>query len=263
MARARSHHVHNPLPLLAGVGLRYTEGRKNRTQDTSAQGQVPPPLAPLDHSPVPPTARTTPTRSRHTMSDNSTPERPDSAPAPNPEPASSPPLPSTPPSTPPDPQAFQAPRPMIDRRPGPRRRTLVLAVIAAVVVAFLAGGGVTWWVLGEEDDDVRDHVEVSGGELVADDSDDAYCDDDDIYSYNDCDTDPDETYEFSYRITNQGTGPPTTPSSSTPSTRKATSSARPTSARLTWPPAKPTPTRASSTSTAISRGKASCPTSRP
>lgn len=141
------------------------------------------------------------------MSDNSTPERPDSAPAPNPEPASSPPLPSTPPSAPPAPHAFQAPRPTVDRRPGSRRRTLVLAVIAAVVVAFLAGGGVTWWVLGEEDDDVRDHVEVSGGELVADDSDDAYCDDDDIYSYNDCDTDPDETYEFNYRITNKGDGP--------------------------------------------------------
>ncbi|MFE9937749.1 FxLYD domain-containing protein [Streptomyces hirsutus] len=96
---------------------------------------------------------------------------------------------------------------MTGRRPGSRRRLLVLAVIAAVVVAFLAGGGVTWWALGEENTDVRDHVEVSGGELVADDSDDAYCDDDDIYSYNDCDTDPDETYEFSYRVTNKGDGP--------------------------------------------------------
>ncbi|QEV09339.1 hypothetical protein CP972_30390 [Streptomyces prasinus] len=97
--------------------------------------------------------------------------------------------------------------PVAGRRPGPGRRTLVLAVIAAVVVAFLAGGGVAWWVLGEEDGDVRDHVELSGGELVADDSDDAYCDDDDIYSYNDCDTDTDETYEFGYRITNEGDGP--------------------------------------------------------
>ncbi|MEF9907681.1 hypothetical protein [Streptomyces sp. P9-A2] len=96
---------------------------------------------------------------------------------------------------------------MADRRPGPGRRTLVLAVIAAVVVAFLAGGGVMWWVLGEEDGDVRTHVEVSGGGLVAADSDDAYCDDDDLYSYNDCDTDTDETYEFSYRITNKGDGP--------------------------------------------------------
>ncbi|WP_331449234.1 hypothetical protein [Streptomyces prasinus] len=52
---------------------------------------------------------------------------------------------------------------MSGRRPGPGRRTLVLAVIAAVVVAFLAGGGVAWWVLGEEDGDVRDHVELSGG----------------------------------------------------------------------------------------------------
>ncbi|MGY0071010.1 FxLYD domain-containing protein [Streptomyces sp. QTS137] len=51
------------------------------------------------------------------------------------------------------------------------------------------------------------HVEVSGGELVADDSDDAYCDDDDIYSYNDCDADPDGTYEFTCRITNRGDGP--------------------------------------------------------
>ncbi|MFE9926958.1 hypothetical protein ACFYQA_37115 [Streptomyces sp. NPDC005774] len=95
---------------------------------------------------------------------------------------------------------------MADRRSGPGRRTLVLAVIAAVVVAFLAGGGVTWWVLGGEDGDVMDHVEVSDGKLVSDDSDSAYCDDDDLYSYNDCDTDVDETYEFSYRITNKGKG---------------------------------------------------------
>ncbi|MGJ3561788.1 hypothetical protein ACR6C2_40245 [Streptomyces sp. INA 01156] len=71
--------------------------------------------------------------------------------------------------------------------------------------------------------DPLEHVEISGGRLVVDDT--------DIYSYNDCDTDADETYTFTYEITNKGTGPPTTPSSSTPSTTTETSSARPTSVR--------------------------------
>ncbi|WP_055694913.1 hypothetical protein [Streptomyces prasinopilosus] len=141
------------------------------------------------------------------MSDRSTPEGPVPGPVPAPGPEPAPPPPSAPPQAPPAFQGFQDPVPVAGRRPGPGRRTLVLAVVVAFVVAFLAGGGVAWWVLGGEDGDVRDHVELSGGELVTDDSDDAYCDDDDIYSYNDCDTDDGKTYEFGYRITNEGDGP--------------------------------------------------------
>jgi len=132
------------------------------------------------------------------MSD-STSERPEAVPAP-PLPAGSPTAPPTP--VPPTPGA---------RRPGNRTR-----VIAAAVSVLLIGGGVAYWALSG-DGDPMDHVEVSGGKLVVDDSDsyddsdDEYCDDTDIYSFNDCDadddTEPESTYEFVYKITNKGDEP--------------------------------------------------------
>ncbi|MBU5945653.1 FxLYD domain-containing protein [Streptomyces griseoincarnatus] len=132
------------------------------------------------------------------MSD-STSERPEAVPAP-PLPAGSPTAAPTP--TPPVPGA---------RRPGKRTR-----VIAAAVAVLLMGGGVAYWALSG-DGDPMDHVEVSDGKLVVDDSDsyddsdDEYCDDTDIYSFNDCDTDddtePESTYEFVYKITNKGDEP--------------------------------------------------------
>ncbi|MEU6885378.1 FxLYD domain-containing protein [Streptomyces viridosporus] len=132
------------------------------------------------------------------MSD-STSERPEAVPAP-PLPAGSPTAVPTP--APPVPGA---------RRPGKRTR-----VIAAAVAVLLMGGSVAYWALSG-DGDPMDHVEVSGGKLVVDDSDsyddsdDEYCDDTDIYSFNDCDTDddtePESTYEFVYKITNKGDEP--------------------------------------------------------
>lgn len=112
----------------------------------------------------------------------STPERTDTTPTP--PPLTAPPVP-----------AMQT-----GRRTG--KRTLIVAAVAA---ALLAGGGVTWWALGD-DGDAMDHAEVSGGKLVVED-DSEYCDDTDIYSYNDCDSDTDEAYEFVYKITNEGDGP--------------------------------------------------------
>ncbi|MGW5089057.1 hypothetical protein [Streptomyces coelicoflavus] len=116
------------------------------------------------------------------MTDNP-PERPAVTPVP-------PPLPTAPP-----------PPTTTGRRPG--KRTLT---VAAAVAVLLVGGGVTWWALGDGDDAI-DHVEVSGGKLVVEDSDDEYCDDNDVYSFNDCDADTDETYEFVYKISNEGDGP--------------------------------------------------------
>ncbi|MGV9954478.1 FxLYD domain-containing protein [Streptomyces cellulosae] len=128
------------------------------------------------------------------MSD-STSERPEAVPAP-PLPAGSPTAAPTVPGA---------------RRPGKRTR-----VIAAAAAVLLMGGGVAYWALSG-DGDPMDHVEVSGGKLVVDDSDsyddsdDEYCDDTDIYSFNDCDTDddtePESTYEFVYKITNKGDEP--------------------------------------------------------
>ncbi|CAL9640881.1 hypothetical protein SUDANB176_06344 [Streptomyces sp. enrichment culture] len=132
------------------------------------------------------------------MSDSRS-ERPEAVPAP-PLPAGSPTAAPTP--TPPVPGA---------RRLGKRTR-----VIAAAAAVLLMGGGVAYWALSR-DGDPMDHVEVSGGKLVVDDSDsyddsdDEYCDDTDIYSFNDCDTDddtePESTYEFVYKITNKGDEP--------------------------------------------------------
>ncbi|WP_329139827.1 hypothetical protein [Streptomyces sp. NBC_00670] len=132
------------------------------------------------------------------MSD-STPERPEAAPAY--------PLPATPPGPVPP-----APGGGAGRR---RNRTRLVAATAAAVLAV--GGGVAYWALSG-DGDPMGHVEVSGGKLVTDDSDvdddsddDAYCDDTDIYTFNDCDTDddsePESTYEFVYKITNEGDEP--------------------------------------------------------
>ncbi|MFD6903676.1 hypothetical protein [Streptomyces sp. NPDC060077] len=130
---------------------------------------------------------------------DSTSESPEAVPAP-PLPSGSPTAPPTP--VPPTPGA---------RRPGNRTR-----VIAVAVAVLLIGGGVTYWALSG-DGDPMDHVEVSGGKLVVDDSDsyddsdDEYCDDTDIYSFNDCDadddTEPESTYEFVYKITNKGDEP--------------------------------------------------------
>jgi hypothetical protein len=131
------------------------------------------------------------------MSD-STPERPEVAPAP--------PLPATPPTlVPPTPGGGTS-------RRGNRTR-LVAAAAAAVLVV---GGGVTYWALSG-DGDPMNHVEVSGGKLVTDSDvdedsdDDAYCDDTDLYTIDDCDTDddaePESTYEFVYKITNEGDEP--------------------------------------------------------
>ncbi|MFD5448448.1 hypothetical protein ACWDTR_20645 [Streptomyces sp. NPDC003470] len=86
------------------------------------------------------------------MSD-STSERPEAVPAP-PLPAGSPTAPPTP--VPPTPGA---------RRPGNRARVIA----AAVSSVLLIGGGVAYWALSG-DGDPMDHVEVSGGKLVVDDS---------------------------------------------------------------------------------------------
>ncbi|MBJ6642709.1 FxLYD domain-containing protein [Streptomyces sp. BSE7-9] len=132
------------------------------------------------------------------MSD-STSERPEAVPAP--------PLPAV------SPTAAPTPAPPI---PGARRSGNRTRVIAAAVAVLLIGGGVTYWALSG-DGDPMDHVEVSGGKLVVDDSDsyddsdDKYCDDSDIYSFNDCDadddTEPESTFEFVYKITNKGDEP--------------------------------------------------------
>ncbi|MFB9388656.1 FxLYD domain-containing protein [Streptomyces coeruleoprunus] len=74
-------------------------------------------------------------------------------------------------------------------------------VMAAAVVVLAAGSGLAWWALG--DGDPLGHVELSGGKLVRD-SEDEDCDDTDDYTYNDCDED---TYEFLYKITNEGDEP--------------------------------------------------------
>lgn len=122
----------------------------------------------------------------------STPERPDTTP---------PPPPAAPPTAT---QAFATPAPATatGRRPAKR-----LLTVASVVALLLVGGGVAWWALADGEDPI-DHVEVSGGKLVTDDS-GAYedCDDTDDFTYNDCDTDTDETYEFVYKITNEGDEP--------------------------------------------------------
>ncbi|WP_159054057.1 MULTISPECIES: hypothetical protein [Streptomyces] len=114
-----------------------------------------------------------------------------------------------PPPFPPAPPAAHWPYPPAP----PRRRGRGLLIAAAVVAALLAGGGATWWVLAGKDDadaNAMDHVDVSGGKLVVDDSDSGlgeYCDDTDDFTYNDCDTDTDETFEFVYKITNKGDAP--------------------------------------------------------
>ncbi|WGD39484.1 hypothetical protein [Streptomyces cathayae] len=92
---------------------------------------------------------------------------------------------------------------------------LALAVVAALaalaVLALLLAGATAWWALGKDDEggdgDLLEHVEVSGGKLTVDESDSEYCDDTDIYSYNDCDANSDEIYTFTYEITNKGDGP--------------------------------------------------------
>ncbi|MFD8272017.1 FxLYD domain-containing protein [Streptomyces flaveolus] len=132
------------------------------------------------------------------MSENTS-ERPEAVPTP--------PLTVGPPAAPPAPVL---PTPGA-RRPGNRTR-----VIAAAVSVLLIGGGIAYWALSG-DGDPMDHVEVSGGKLVVndsdsyDDSDDEYCDGTDIYSFNDCDadddTEPESTYEFVYKITNRGDEP--------------------------------------------------------
>ncbi|MFI2374877.1 hypothetical protein ACH5AO_07385 [Streptomyces sp. NPDC018964] len=115
--------------------------------------------------------------------------------------------PPPPPTAPPVPTVTQAwPVTAPPAKRGTGRRTLTIAA-AVVVVLLLAAAGVSWWALADEDDPIG-HVEVSGGKLVTDDG-DTYedCDDTDVYTYNDCDTDTDETYEFVYKITNEGDGP--------------------------------------------------------
>lgn len=130
------------------------------------------------------------------MTDNSTPDRPEPAPAP--------PYPAAPPTAPP------APVTTVDHRD--RAGGLAPAVVAALaVLALLLAGATAWWALGKDDEggggDPLEHVEVSGGKLTVDENDSEYCDDTDIYSYNDCDADSDEIYTFTYEITNKGDGP--------------------------------------------------------
>ncbi|MEV7995039.1 hypothetical protein AB0O67_24985 [Streptomyces sp. NPDC086077] len=95
----------------------------------------------------------------------------------------------------------------------PRRRggglLITVAVISAVVAGLLAGGGATWWVLKSKDaGQAMEHVEVLGGKSVVkeDPSDLGGCDDTDDFTYNDCDP-ATETYEFEYKITNEGDDP--------------------------------------------------------
>ncbi|MFD5773875.1 hypothetical protein [Streptomyces fungicidicus] len=114
------------------------------------------------------------------------------------------------------PEAVPAPPTPVPPTPGARRPGNRIRVIAAAVAVLLVGGGVAYRALAG-DGDPMDHVEVSGGKLVVDDSDsyddsdDEYCDDTDIYSFNDCDadddTEPESTYEFVYEITNEGDEP--------------------------------------------------------
>lgn len=123
----------------------------------------------------------------------STPERPDTtAPPPPPPPPAAPPTAT---------QSFAAPAPAATTG---RRWSKGLLIAACVTALLLAGGGVAWWALAD-DDDPLDHVEVSGGKLVIEEG-DSYelCDDTDEFTYNDCDEETDETYEFVYRITNEG-----------------------------------------------------------
>ncbi|WP_158709281.1 MULTISPECIES: FxLYD domain-containing protein [unclassified Streptomyces] len=131
------------------------------------------------------------------MSDN-TPEGPEAVPAP--------PVPATPPTpVPPAPGG------------GSGRRGNRIRLVAAAAAVLVVGSGVSYWALSG-DGDPMDHVAVSGGKLVTGDSDvdddsddDAYCDDTDTYTFNDCDTDddaePESTYEFVYKITNEGDEP--------------------------------------------------------
>ncbi len=130
----------------------------------------------------------------------STPERPDTT-----TPPPTPPPPAAPAAPPTATQSFPAPAPAAatGRRPGKG-----LLIAACVTALLLAGGGVAWWALADDDDDPRGHVEVSGGKLVTE-KDDTYelCDDTDEFTSNDCDEDTDETYEFVYRITNEGGEP--------------------------------------------------------
>ncbi|MGX1133753.1 hypothetical protein RKD49_005943 [Streptomyces glaucescens] len=114
--------------------------------------------------------------------------------------SSLPPMPPAPPTT---------PVPWSATSPVRRRKRALMAGAAALL---LAGGGITWWALTRDGDPI-DHVEISGGKLVADDS-DSYsdsedCDDTDEFDYNDCDysDSEDEVYEFVYKITNKGDEP--------------------------------------------------------
>ncbi|MFI8090168.1 hypothetical protein ACIF9R_17885 [Streptomyces sp. NPDC086080] len=96
------------------------------------------------------------------------------------------------------------------RREGTAKRVVP---IVAVLVVVLAGGGAAGWALAKGGNDSAgvgnpmDHVEISDGKLVTDDGDLGYCDDDDLYSYNDCTDLSEETYEFSFEITNRGDEP--------------------------------------------------------
>lgn len=113
--------------------------------------------------------------------------------------ASLPPMPPAPPT---------APLPWGAAPPARRRKRAF--IVGAAIAVLLAGSGITWWALAS-DDDPMDHVEVSGGKLVTDGG-DTYddCDDTDEYSYNDCDSygdSEDSTYQFVYKITNQGDEP--------------------------------------------------------
>lgn len=114
-----------------------------------------------------------------------------------------------PPPFPPTPPAAYWPTPPAPPQRRGTGRLIVVALVSAVVAALLAGGGATWWVLKSEDTGkALDHVEVLGGKSVVkeDPSDLGGCDDTDDFSYNDCDP-ATETYEFDYKITNEGDDP--------------------------------------------------------
>ncbi|WP_416972866.1 hypothetical protein [Streptomyces sp. 4F14] len=94
------------------------------------------------------------------------------------------------------------PQPPVTPRRGLDKRALIAV---GAVAALLVGGGVAWWTL-KGDGDALSHVEVSGGKFVerTNDNLDAgeKCDDTDEYGYNDCYAD--SSYEFTYKITNEG-----------------------------------------------------------
>ncbi|MFJ4466194.1 hypothetical protein ACIP2X_01605 [Streptomyces sp. NPDC089424] len=119
------------------------------------------------------------------------------------------PTPPPPPPYPPAPQAAHwQPGPSAPRQRG-RGLLITVAVACSVVAGLLAGGGATWWVLKSKDDgNAMAHVEILGGKSVVkeDPSDLGGCDDTDEFTYNDCDP-ATETYEFAYKITNDGDDP--------------------------------------------------------